>query len=112
MKLWVYSTAWRLDSADRPLVAAGDEQAHIEEAVKALVGKTVSTIDITAPSADTTIGFQTCRLRIFPVYFGDNADSATWTVHTVPSKRQLVVGPGANWSIRTRQAATQKRGDE
>ncbi|WP_194923119.1 hypothetical protein [Catenulispora pinisilvae] len=103
LKLWVYTPAWRLDAADRALAASGDNAEVIAAALTSLPGQHVTAVSIAHPSLDTTFTLTACRLRIFPVYYGSDERSFTWTLNSVPGRRLLAVGPGSNWSIRTRR---------
>ncbi|NUP51276.1 MAG: hypothetical protein HOW97_28785 [Catenulispora sp.] len=104
LKLWVYTPAWRLDAADRALAASGDNNDVITAALTSLSGQQVTAVSIAYPSLDTTFMLTACRLRIFPVYYGSDERSVTWTLNPVPGRQLLAVGPGSNWSVRTRRA--------
>ncbi|CAM3849282.1 hypothetical protein KIPE111705_27980 [Kibdelosporangium persicum] len=87
--VWIYSPAWRVESADRVLASA-----------RALNGRRLRGTDIEPPSLDTTFRFSTYALRVFPVTARE--DSHAWPQWSLRSPDGEVwdIGPGSEWSVR------------
>ncbi|GAA2188598.1 hypothetical protein [Micromonospora lupini] len=98
----VYSIAWRIESEADVVVGAGDDGDVLRRAVAIVDGKVLGAVQVEAPSLDTTLIFDGCRLRIFPVTArSDPSRWQQWSLRS-PTGRILDVGPGPSWGWRKR----------
>ena len=106
--LWVCFAAWRVERGGEVLGGSADERPAMDEAVGALRGRTVTSVEVFAPMLDTTVGFEgDVRLRLFP--HGTEADSEHWMLFT-PDGNVLGVGPGTEWSYGSAHEPRKVRG--
>ncbi|MFD7734290.1 hypothetical protein ACFV6F_28420 [Kitasatospora phosalacinea] len=101
--LTVGGPVWRLDRTgpDGPVVAAasGDAVPRLVADLRVLVGREITDVRITEPGWDTLIEFGDHRLSVFPTAFHTPNTAPDWVLR-LPSRRRLVVGPGARWEAR------------
>jgi hypothetical protein len=100
--LWIYCSAWRIETAAEVLGASEDQRDRMSEAVKALEGRAVEEVEIMTPSLETVFRFAGgYKLRSFPIHSGaDPEDFDHWMLFT-PGGMVLAVGPGSTWSYKS-----------
>ncbi|WP_143446262.1 hypothetical protein [Kibdelosporangium aridum] len=87
--VWIYSNAWRVESATKVFATA-----------RALNGRRLQGVDIVLPSLDTTFRFSTRALRVFPVTAREETQSwQQWSLRS-PDGEVWDIGPGTTWAIR------------
>ena len=91
--LWIYLSAWRLDSIDEILAGSEDSREEIGPILEGLEGKELKHIRVNSPSLGLEFEFEDIVLRTFSIY---SHDSEHWMLYT-PSSKVLVAGPGASW---------------
>lgn len=87
--VWIYSKAWRVESRTTVFATA-----------RAINGRRLQSVDIAAPSLDTTFRFATRALRVFPVTARPETQSwQQWSLRS-PDGEVWDIGPGSTWAIR------------
>jgi hypothetical protein len=99
--LWVYLSAWRVETATAVLGASEDSRDRMMAAATALNGRPLVAVELSHPSLDTSFCFEGDHLlRVFPIYTSpDEADAEHWMLFT-PGHMVLNVGPASRWSYR------------
>ena len=94
--LWVYCSAWRVETPSAILGACEDTREQMGAAAAALNGRAITAIHVSWPSLETTFSFEGDHtLRVFPIYSGNSSeDPHSWWLFT-PSRMLLTVGPGS-----------------
>ena len=96
--LWVYMSAWRLQTAHDVIVASEDSREFIEDEIKCLEGKILENVKISMPALETEFMFETgLVLRLFPIYTQERKHCDHWMLFT-PDDMVLAIGPGNTWS--------------
>ncbi|MEP7134621.1 MAG: hypothetical protein ABI904_06785 [Chloroflexota bacterium] len=95
--LWIYCSAWRLETEKEVIVGSEDERSILEDAIQQLNGTLLNSVTITRPAFDTIFEFDGLnKIRVFPLSFHD--DCEYWMLYT-PDGNVLTVGPGTSWRI-------------
>jgi hypothetical protein len=93
--LWVYCTAWRLDTNEEIYAASEDDRSVLEQRVPVLEGRPLTAYRVEAPALAATIDFSGLALRMFPVF---SYGYEHWLLY-LPDGQVLTAGPGATWSL-------------
>ena|SRR5690348_7870185 len=91
--LWIYLSAWRLDSAEEILAGSEDPREEIGPILEGLGGRELKHVRVDRPSLGLELGFENLVFTVFPIY---SHGSEHWMLY-VPSGKVLVAGPGATW---------------
>ncbi|BAJ33285.1 MULTISPECIES: hypothetical protein [Kitasatospora] len=114
--LTVCGPAWRLDrigpapapgpgSPDGPdglavpAAASGDAVPRPAADLRVLIGREITGVRLTEPGWDALVEFGDHRLSVFPTAHRTPETTPDWVLR-LPSRRRLVVGPGARWAER------------
>jgi hypothetical protein len=93
--LWVYCSAWRIETPTEIVASSEDPREVLEPTVKFLDGRTLSGIHLEPPSLSSTFTFDDgARLRTFSIF---TKDFDHWMFY-LPSGEVFTAGPGAAWS--------------
>jgi hypothetical protein len=96
--LWIYLSAWRVETLDAVLGASEDSRDRMTAAAAALNGRPLVGVDVSHPSLQTTFRFEGDHvLRVFPIYTSGERDVRHWMLYA-PGDMILNVGPGSRWS--------------
>jgi hypothetical protein len=97
--LWIYCSAWRVETPTAVLGACEDPRDRMMNAAAALNGRLLLAVELRDPSLETTFRFEGGHaLRVFPIYTSPSgADPAHWMLYT-PGHMILTVGPASSWS--------------
>jgi hypothetical protein len=99
--LWVYCSAWHIQSADRVLASSEDPRESLEKDVRALDGLTLIAVRIEYPSLSTTFEFEgSVSLQTFSIF---SRDYEHWMLY-MPDTTVLTAGPAS--ALTTSVAAT------
>lgn len=93
--LWVYCSAWRIETAQEIIASSEDPREALEAAVRHLDGRSLSEIRIERPSLSTVFSFSGGTvLRTFSIF---SKDYEHWMFY-LPDGSVFTAGPGSTWS--------------
>jgi hypothetical protein len=97
--LWIYCSAWRVETPTAVLGACEDPRDRMTAAAAALNGRPLLAVELSDPSLETTFRFEGGHvLRVFPIYTSPTGDDPEhWMLYT-PDHMILTVGPASRWS--------------
>ncbi|MGL4338898.1 MAG: hypothetical protein ACRCSP_00530 [Rhodoglobus sp.] len=91
-QLWVYCSAWRIQSKDAVLASSEDPRDFLKKAVVALDGQLLSAVSIDYPSLSTVFEFEGgLTLATFSIF---SKDYEHWMLYC-PDKLVLTAGPAS-----------------
>lgn len=93
---WLYACAWRLDQAEKSIVASGDSPEKIKANLPRLEGKKLLNIQILNAAFDLLLDFED-EFRLL-VFVDTVEDSEPWTFST--KDHIFAAGPGKAWSYK------------
>ncbi len=93
--LWIYCTAWRIESMEKVIASSEDAREELQTLVPQLNGKLLSGIDIDPISLSAIFSFvDGTALRTFSVF---SKEYEHWMFY-LPDDQVFSAGPGASWS--------------
>lgn len=97
--LWIYCSAWRVETPTAVLGASEDPRDRMSAAAASLNGRPLVAVELSLPSLETTFRFEGGhQLRVFPIYTSPGeSDPEHWMLYT-PDYMVLNVGPASSWS--------------
>jgi len=96
--LWVYCSAWRIESPQEIIASSEDPREQLASAVRHLDGKVLTRITIERPSLSATFDFEDGTvLRTFAIF---SKEYEHWMFY-LPDGRVFTAGPGSTWSVGT-----------
>lgn len=94
--LWVYCSAWRIETSSQIVASSEDPREVLEPVVSYLDGRTLSSIQLDLPSMSSTFAFSDdMRLRTFSIF---SKDFDHWMFY-LPGGEVFTAGPGSTWSL-------------
>jgi hypothetical protein len=93
-QLWIYYSAWRIDSNENIVVGSEDDRESIQSILADVETRTLTSVEVHMPSLGLDLNFGDLLLHVFPI---TSSDAEHWMLYT-PSGQVLVAGPGSNWS--------------
>lgn len=94
--VWVYCSAWRLETKDAVLASSEDDRDRLATGVLALDGKLLTRLEIAEPSLAATFTFSDDTvLEVFPI-FTDGYEH--WMIY-LPDGDVITAGPGSALTI-------------
>ncbi|WP_117214663.1 hypothetical protein [Allorhizocola rhizosphaerae] len=94
--LWVYCSAWRIETPAEIVASSEDPREFLEPTVRSLDGRTLSDIQLDMPSLSSTFAFSDgTRLRTFSIF---SKDFDHWMFY-LPGGEVFTAGPGSTWSL-------------
>ena len=94
--LWIYCTAWRLETKDGMIAGSEDARADMEAAIARLNGLALTAVDAEWPSLSLSLVFTDgLVLRTFSVF---SKDCEHWHLYS-PGGRVYTAGPGSQASL-------------
>lgn len=91
--LWLYGTAWRIDSMTSIVAGSEDDRDKLATDVVCLERKFVTSVDVDHVSLRLELDFGDLKLSAFPVH---SAEAEHWMLF-MPSGEVLVAGPGSRF---------------
>lgn len=91
--LWVYCSAWRIESEHDVRAGSEDEREIIDAALQVIENQELKSVAVSTPSLGVDLDFGNYVFRVFPVYA---TGAEHWMLYT-PSGAVLVAGPGTSW---------------
>lgn len=96
--VWVYCSAWRIETTDTVVASSEDDRDVLVEAVRHLDGRTLTAIDVEQPSLSAAFRFSDgTTLRTFSI-FSDGYEH--WMLY-LPDGRVVTAGPGRALTVGT-----------
>ncbi|MFI7542212.1 hypothetical protein [Actinoplanes sp. NPDC049599] len=90
--LWVYCSAWRIETTQQIIASSEDAREKLEPAVKVLDGHTLHNAEVQWPSLSATFHFDGgLVLRTFSIF---SAEYDHWLFY-LPDEHVLTAGPGS-----------------
>lgn len=96
--VWVYCSAWRIETGTSVVASSEDPRETLENAVRVLDGRVLTGVQIEQPSLSTVFTFDDGTvLRTFTIF---TAGYEHWMVY-LPGGEVITAGPGTELSIGT-----------
>lgn len=93
--LWIYMAGWRVEDSTGVILACEDDRAVIQDRIKILENRPLSSFEVSSVGLDTLIGFEGgVLLRLFGTASGEDEHGEYWLLFT-PENKVLAVGPGS-----------------